>query len=97
MKKVYTEENKQEIIEKYKKSKLSKVEFCKKNEISVVTLRAWLKEYENAEPNPTFIEIGTSHYKKSEIELSIDNISIKIDKNTDFDILRNLLKLVKSI
>ena len=97
MKNTYKLEDKLEIIEKYNESDLSKVEFCKKNGITPVTLRTWIKEVQSPKIAPKFIELEIKQEQTSEIEIKFDNFIIKVDKNTDFNILGNLIKLVNSI
>ena len=41
----YTEEEKKEILEKYKNNVGSQYEFCKKNNINRSTLRGWKKSH----------------------------------------------------
>lgn len=97
MKNSYTIAEKLKITEEYKSSDLSKVSFCKRNGITPTTLRTWIKERESSKVGPKFIEIGLKQECSTEIVISIDRFQVKVDKSTDFDILGNLLRLVKSI
>ena len=76
---------------------MNKLKFCKENGLTAATLRTWIKEYENTEKSPKFIEVELKQEENSIIELKINGFSVEIDINTDFKVLANLLKLVKSI
>ena len=82
----YTEEEKKEILEKYKNNVGSQYEFCKKNNINRSTLRGWLRKQEKVTHKTTtnnekidfgVITLKTPNAVKTTTE-SAENIPITI-------------------
>ena len=77
----YTEEEKKEILEKYKNNTESQYEFCRKNNINRSTLRGWLRKQEKLTHKTTennekidfgVITVKTPDAVKAETEPTVD-------------------------
>lgn len=96
MAKRYTEKEKQQILEKYKISPLSKLEFVKEAQISKATLNVWLRT--NKPVKFVEAEISECKFEKNgEISIKHGDFVVNIPENIDFTVLLEVLKVVKSV
>lgn len=85
-----------DLISRWHQSGLSRREYCRRENISYWTFRDWLKKFE-FEESSKLVRVPAEAYPKannleSTIEITINqNISIRINKGFDGELLRNLL------
>ena len=75
MKKHRTQKEKDELIQMYKASGVSRVSFCKENHIAPTSLRNWMKS-EAVKPIK-FMQVAESPTTKIELNAPADNIKIE--------------------
>ena len=85
-----------DLITRWHQSGLSRREYCRRENISYWTFRDWLKKFE-LEKSSQLVRVPAEAYPKasspeSTIEITINhNISIRIKKGFDGELLRKLL------
>ncbi|MFI3307981.1 MAG: hypothetical protein R3Y21_05370 [Mycoplasmatota bacterium] len=87
---VYTQEDKKTLKERYEASGLSKVQFCKRNSISLSTFCAWFKN----KPNEDFGLYKIKDEKTKYFNFTSDTIELNLKENFDKNLL---LKIVEAI
>lgn len=75
MKKHRTQKEKEDLIQLYKASGLTRVMFCKEHHIAPTSLRNWMK-YETTKPIK-FLQVTESPTEKVELNALADNIKIE--------------------
>ena len=105
----YKLEEKNKIILEYKKEEVSKLEFCKKNDISIPTLNRWLREkpvsfLEIKSKNEKFQELPNIKLQSDEdkpatgnLILEYGDLKITITSDTKIELLEKALKVVISV
>ena len=98
-----TKEEKQKLVSEFKKSGLSKVQWCQNNNIPVSTFNGWIfPKNQKAKEKCKFVEINiptneTNTIKTESISIEYKDFRINIPQNIDSATLLEILKgIIKS-
>ncbi len=86
----YSLEEKEKIVDEYKNSGMSAVEFCNSKKIGTATLHRWL-----GSEKTTFVKVGeidkSTDKNKDEIRIECGILKIFVTSNVDESLLRSVL------
>ena len=94
----YSEDEKIEYVEEFKKRDVSQSEFCREKSIPESTFRGWLQQ----EKNMTFGEINLKSHEETRMQETVkrpmifsgDNIRIELREGFNKEFLRNIVEVM---
>lgn len=85
-----------ERIAECESSELSITAWCKENDINKNSLNYWRQRFKQEAKQTVFVEVAKISPLVQNIELEIGDITIKVNRDTDMELLKNILITVAS-
>ena len=95
----YPQEEKEQLIEKFKNSGLSIASWARKNGLPISTVTGWVSKHDKKSKHSKdvkFIELKTTQAGKT-LKMKIGAVNILVDRYTDLELLAKVINVVNKI